>query len=58
MFYLRSGVVLALAASASAFAPQASQPVRADVALDMANGSKRKALMKVCRRLVPVQERL
>eukprot|EP00980_Cylindrotheca_fusiformis_P028157 scaffold22583_cov106-Cylindrotheca_fusiformis.AAC.28 len=46
MVYLRSGVFLALVVSASAFAPRASQPVRADVALDMANGSKRKALAK------------
>jgi len=39
-------VVLALASGASAFAPQASQSVRNDVALSMANGSKRKAALK------------
>lgn len=47
MVQLRSGLVLALVAGANAFAPQASKPVRADIALDMANGSKRKAVMKV-----------
>jgi len=43
---LRTTIVLALASSAAAFAPQVSQPARADVALDMANGSKRKAALK------------
>ena len=47
MVKLSSTVVLALVAGASAFAPQASVPIRSDVSLDMANGSKRKALMKV-----------
>jgi len=46
MVKLSSTVVLALVAGASAFAPQASAPVRSDVSLGMANGSKRKALMK------------
>ena len=49
MVKLSSTVVLALIAGASAFAPKASTPVRSDVALDMANGSKRKAVMKVSR---------
>jgi len=43
---LRTTIVLALASSSAAFAPQNSHPARADVALDMANGSKRKAALK------------
>jgi len=44
--HLRTTIVLALASSSAAFAPQLSQPARADVTLDMANGSKRKAALK------------
>jgi len=43
---IRNIIVLALATTSAAFAPQVSQPARADVALDMANGSKRKAALK------------
>eukprot|EP00534_Pseudo-nitzschia_fraudulenta_P000033 CAMPEP_0201122872 /NCGR_PEP_ID=MMETSP0850-20130426/6400_1 /ASSEMBLY_ACC=CAM_ASM_000622 /TAXON_ID=183588 /ORGANISM="Pseudo-nitzschia fraudulenta, Strain WWA7" /LENGTH=419 /DNA_ID=CAMNT_0047389659 /DNA_START=75 /DNA_END=1334 /DNA_ORIENTATION=+ len=43
---LRSAIVLALVGTSAAFAPQVSQPIRTDVALDMANGSKRKAALK------------
>jgi len=43
---LRNTIILAIASTSAAFAPQVSQPVRADVALDMANGSKRKAALK------------
>lgn len=43
---LRTTIVFALASTSAAFAPQISQPARADVALDMANGSKRKAALK------------
>jgi len=44
--FLRTTIVLALASTSAAFAPQLSQSTRADVALDMANGSKRKAALK------------
>jgi len=43
---LRNTIILAIASTSAAFAPQLSQPVRNDVALDMANGSKRKAALK------------
>jgi len=44
---LRTTILFALASTSAAFAPQISQQsVRADVALDMANGSKRKAALK------------
>jgi len=43
---LRACVLVALASQCTGFAPQLSQPIRADVALDMANGSKRKAALK------------
>jgi len=43
---LRTTILFALASTSVAFAPQTSHPVRADVALDMANGSKRKAALK------------
>jgi len=40
-------IILALTSTCTGFAPQSSQqPFRADVALDMANGSKRKAALK------------
>jgi len=40
-------MLLALVSTSAAFVPQISQqPVRADVALDMANGAKRKAALK------------
>jgi len=44
--FLRTTIVLALASTSAAFAPQLSQSARADIALDMANGSKRKAALK------------
>jgi ferredoxin--NADP+ reductase len=43
---VRSTILLALVGTSAAFAPQLSQPLRADVGLDMANGSKRKAALK------------
>jgi hypothetical protein len=43
---LRNIIVLTIASYSAAFAPQSFEPVRADVALDMANGSKRKAALK------------
>lgn len=46
MTNMRLCVVFVLATGASAFAPPAAQPIRTDVALEMANGSKRKAVMK------------
>mmetsp|Transcript_60546 Transcript_60546/g.174663 ORF Transcript_60546/g.174663 Transcript_60546/m.174663 type:complete len:420 (+) Transcript_60546:117-1376(+) len=46
MTNFRICAILALVTGASAFAPPAAQPVRADVALEMANGQKRKAAMK------------
>jgi len=45
-------LAFALVGSASAFAPQHNaQPVRADVALDMANGAKRKAALKTLKKV-------
>jgi len=43
---VRTTILFALASSTAAFAPQISHSGRADVALDMANGSKRKAALK------------
>jgi len=45
-------LAFALVGTASAFAPQHNaQPVRADVALDMANGAKRKAALKTLKKV-------